>query len=67
MISLIPKGSKITIKDLMDEAAALNRNDVYLKLLKLKEGQTLDLPTMARGVMEAKLLYVVKRYSFESK
>ena len=41
MISLIPKGSKITIKDLMDEAAALNRNDVYLKLLKLKEGQTL--------------------------
>ena len=58
MISLIPKGSKITIKDLMDEAASLNRNDVYLKLLKLKDGETLDLPTMARGVMEAKLLYV---------
>ena len=61
MISLIPKGSKITIKDLMDEAAALNRNDVYLKLLKLKEGQTVDLATMARGVMEAKLLYVKLR------
>ena len=42
MISLIPKGNKITIKDLMNEAAALNRNDVYLKLLKLKEGQTLE-------------------------
>ena len=44
----------------MDEAANLNRNDVYLKLLKLKEGKTVDMATMAGGVMEAKLLYKIK-------
>ena len=53
----IPNAKKTTIKDLMDEAANLNRNDVYLKLLKLKEGETVDMGTMVRGVMEAKLLY----------
>ena len=53
----IPSAKKVTIKDLMDEAANLNRNDVYLKLLKLKEGETVDMATMVRGVMEAKLLY----------
>ena len=35
--------------------------DVYLKLLNTKEGQTVDLATMARGVMEAKLLYTKLR------
>ena len=52
MISLIPKGSKITIKDLMDDKQT-QVDDVYLKLLKLKEGSNLDLATMARGVMVA--------------
>ena len=57
----IPKGNKVTIKDIMAEASNLNRSDVYFKLLKLKEGETVDIPTMVRGVMEAKLLYTKLR------
>jgi hypothetical protein len=51
----------VTIKDLMDEASDLNRTDVYLKILKLKEGETLKIPEMVRAVMESKLIYVKLR------
>ena len=57
----LPKSNTTTIKDIMEEASNLNRSDVYMKLLKLKEGQTVDIPTMVRGVMEAKLLYLKLR------
>ena len=52
------KRGKISVETIAAEAAKLGRNDVYLKILKKKPGEILDLPTTYRAIMETQILRV---------
>jgi hypothetical protein len=52
------KRGKIKVEDIAKQAAQLGRNDVYLKILKKKPGEILDLPTTYRAIVETQILRV---------
>lgn len=52
------KRGKIKVEDIAAQAAKLGRNEVYLKILKRKPGDILDLETTYRAILETQLLRV---------